>query len=345
MNNSMDVKTLDAAKTATAPVKTKMSEETRGLIYTIVSTVCYTISLSSLRGITNYPEVSSDWSIAVKELTTVACVTPLIVVQWLRGKFRFPTWRIVGLIILAGVTCQVLGARYHLASYAALGLALATPLIQAAQLLMASVLGVVFLKERVTKTRALALGLLVVAVWLLSGGASSLEREIAGKPIRLGAGLVFVILTAFGYSSELSIMRGYLRGGDAPSSTPDDEKASQFALTSLTMVGITGVGLLICGSILTFERGLDAWLSPPPICWAFVLTAGVCNMIGFYFQIESLRRLFVLKQTIVANVQTLLLALLGIFVYHEAFTWVVALGFVLVLVAVWLAGSEKQNAE
>ena len=140
-------------------------------------------------------------------------------------------------------------------------------------------------------------------------------------------------------------MRGYLRGGDAPSSTPDDEKASQFALTSLTMVGITGVGLLICGSILTFERGLDGWLSPPPICWAFVLTSGVCNMIGFYFQIESLRRLFVLKQTIVANVQTLLLALLGIFVYHEAFTWVVALGFVLVLVAVWLAGSEKQNAE
>ena len=68
-------------------------------------------------------------------------------------------------------------------------------------------------------------------------------------------------------------------------------------------------------------------------------------MIGFYFQIESLRRLFVLKQTIVANVQTLLLTLLGIFPYREPRTWTVAVGLVLVLVAVWLAGSEKQNAE
>ena len=88
MNESMDVKTLEDAKTANAPVKKTMSEETRGLVYTIISTVCYTISLSALRGITNYPEVSSDWSIAVKELTTVACVTPLIVVQWLRGFSR-----------------------------------------------------------------------------------------------------------------------------------------------------------------------------------------------------------------------------------------------------------------
>jgi drug/metabolite transporter (DMT)-like permease len=103
------------------------------------------------------------------------------------------------------------------------------------------------------------------------------------------------------------------------------------------------VGLLICGSILTSERGLDGWLLSP-ICWAFVLTAGVCNMIGFYFQIESLRRLFVLKQTIVANAQTLLLTLLGIFAYREPLTWIVAVGLVLVFVAVWLAGAEKQNA-
>ena len=344
MGNSMDFKNRDDAKTAVASGKKKMSEEARGLYYTIISAVSYTISLTALRGITNYPEVSSDWSIAVKELTTVVCVTPFILAQCFRGKYKFPTWRVIGLIALAGATCQILGARNHLAAYAALGLALATPLIQAAQLLTSSVFGAVFLKERVTRTRALALGLLVVAVWALSGGASGLETEIAGKPIRLVAGLVFVTLTALGYSSQLSIMRGFLRHDVGEDSTSGSKGASLSAPTSLTMVGVTGVGLLVCGSVLTVERGLEGWLSPPPICWALVLTSGVCNMIGFYFQIESLRRLFVLKQTIVANVQTLLLTLLGIFAYREPLTWTVAVGLVLVLVAVWLAGAEKQSA-
>ena len=345
MNESKDVKTVDDAKTTDAPVKKKMSEETRGLCYTIVSALCYTVSLSALRGIGNYPEVSSDWSIAVKELTTVACVTPVILVQWLRGKYRFPSWRIIGLILLAGATCQILGARNHLAAYAALGLALATPLVQAAQLLMSSFFSAVFLKERVTKTRALALAILVVAVWTLSMGHGSIEEQIAGKPLRLGAGLLFVTLTALGYSSQLSIMRGFLRGDDASDSASGDQKASQFALTSLSMVGVTGVGLLVCGAVFTYQQGFAAWLSPPPICWKLVWLAGVCNMIGFYFQIESLRRLFVLKQTLVANAQTLLLAILGLVWFHESFTWTVGLGLVLVLVGVWLAGAEKQRAE
>ena len=62
------------------------------------------------------------------------------------------------------------------------------------------------------------------------------------------------------------------------------------------------------------------------------------------FPDRDLRRLFVLKQTIVANAQTLLLTLLGIFAYREPLTWIVAVGLVLVFGAVWLAGAEKQSA-
>lgn len=331
----------EASVVPEVPVKKGMSEETRGLVYTICSALSYTISLSMLRGITNYPEVSSDWSIAVKELTTVACVLPFIIVQWSRGRYRFPTWGVFGTLVLSGITCQAIGARNHLLAYAAIGLALATPLIQALQLIMSSIFGAVWLKERVTRTKLVALVLLIVAVWLLSGGNVSLDAQVAGRPIRLGLGLLLVTLTAFGYSSQLLMMRRVLRQPKTPDSEPGTLNANLYAPTTLAMVTVTGVGVLVCGGCLTVERGVDAWLAPPPICWLFALIAGFANMIGFYFQIESLRRLFVLKQTMIANVQTIALTLLGIVLYHEAFTWTIGLGVILVGAGVTLASLKN----
>ena len=340
----MSAKVLEKTSTDDLDVKKTRFEENKGFLYAVISALCYTVSLSSLRGLTNYPDVSSDWSIAVKELTTVFCVAPVILVQYCRGKFRFPTWKVLFLITFAGVACQLVGARNHLIAYAALGLALATPLIQAVQLIVTSLFGALWLKESVTKSRLCALVLLIVAVWLLSGGNVSLDATIAGKPIRIGLGLFCVFLTALGYATQLSVTRKLL---GTPKTTPEEEarsgRANEYLPTSLNMVAITGVGALICGACLTFERGPAAWLAPPAPCWGFVLTAGVANMIGFYFQTESLRRLFVLKQTMVANAQTITLTLAGLLFFHEKFTWTIAVGAILVAVGVAVAGMEHDN--
>lgn len=325
-------------KNAETAKRRGISEETRGFLYAIISSLCYTISLSSLRGITNYPEVSSDWSIAVKELVTVACITPFILVQWIRGKYKFPNLKTWGLIIFAGVVCQALGARNHLLAYAALGLALATPLIQASQLIMSSLIGAFWLKERVTKSKIVALVLLIVAVWLLSGGNTSLDMNVAGKPVRLGFGLLCAILTALGYSMQLSTMRKVLR---QPKKDSNGAVSDFYAPTTLGMVIVTGVGALVCGGFLTANEGLDAWVAPPAPCWKFVITAGVANMIGFWFQIEGLRRLFVLKQTMIANAQTITLVLFGFLFFHEPFTWTIGIGAIMVALGVAIAGMDK----
>ncbi len=64
-------------------------------------------------------------------------------------------------------------------------------------------------------------------------------------------------------------------------------------------------------------------------------------MVGFYFQIESLRRLYLLKQTMIANAQTVLLAIFGFVFFHETFNLATCVGIALVVVGVAVAGFSK----
>lgn len=316
------------------PLK-KLSPETLGFCSALCSAVCYTVSLGAMRGLTEY-QVSPYWSLAIKEFTIVACVMPIIIVQALRGKYHF-RWSAFLALLAAGFSCEVVGSIPHLMAYAFIGLALATPLIQAAQLIFSSIVGALWLKERVTPSKIVALVLLIVAVFLLSGSGN--EGAIAGKEMRLGLGVLCTISTAIGYCGQLSIMRRVTRepSEEDLKKNPNYQKTP----TSLVMVSVTGVGVVVCGVLLTCQQGFGAWLEPEPACWKYVLTAGVANMFGFFFQIESIRRLFVLKQALVATAQTATLCLLGVTMFGEAFGLVTAVGLALVLAGVVISGFSK----
>lgn len=316
----------------TQTTQKKLSPETVGFWCALASAVCYTISLSAMRGLTNY-DVSPLWSLGVKETVTVVCVMPYIIIQTLRGKYRFQ-WSAFWALLCAGFVCQVFGAIPHLWAYAVIGLTLATPLVQAAQLIFSSIIGAVWLKERVTRSKIVALVLLIIAVFLLSGVGS--DDMIAGKEIRLGLGVLLTMCTALGYCGQLSIMRCVLR-------EEDNQKKSDRVRTptTLVMVAVTGAGVVVCGIVLTAQKGVGVWLEPPVECWKFAITAGLVNMAAFALQIESLRRLYILKQALIATAQTAALCLVGVFVFGEAFGILTALGIALVLAGVIVSSFSK----
>lgn len=313
----------------------KWKPETVGFCGALASAIFYTISLSSMRGLTNY-DVSPLWSLGVKELVSVCCVTPVIVVMALRGKYRF-RWGAFWALVAAGASCEIVGSIPHLWAYAAIGLALATPLILAAQLISSSVVGAVWLKERVTKSKVVALILLVVAVFLLGGNDPG--EAIAGKETRLGLGLFFCLCTSIGYSGQLAIMRRVLRDDQDEEKTKNPDWIR--TPTTLVMVTVTGVGVVVCGILLTVQEGPGVWLEPPIECWRIVVTAGIANMIGFYLQIESLRRLYVLKQTLIASAQAAALCLVGVTLFGEPFGILTGVGVALVLAGVIVSGFSK----
>ena len=231
----------------------------------------------------------------------------------------------------------MVGSIPHLLAYAAIGIAIATVVIQASQLIFSSIVGAVWLKERISVSKFVALALLIVAVALL-GFSDTNGGQIAGKDMRLGLGIFLSALTALGYAGQLSIMRRVIRDEE-----PDGREKSEAERvpTSFVMVAVVGVGVVDCGALLTLQEGFRVWIEPPAACWKIVLTAGVANMLGFFFQIEGLRRLYVLKQTLVATAQTATLCLLGIFLFGEPFGWTTGLGIALVIAGVVVSGFSK----
>lgn len=315
----------------------RWSDEALGFASALISAPCYSASLFCMRGLTEYADVSSDWSLVVKEMTTVICIAPFIVVQWLRGRYRFPTAAVVALLVGAGFMCQFVGARPHFWSYAAIGLALSTPLVQALQLIGTSAIGAFWLKEKVTKTKAAAILTLILAVSLLGlSQAGDGTGEIAGRQMRIGFGLFCVFCAALGYSTQMTMMRKALRDR-----TLDGKPDAVRTPTTLAMVTVTGVGAIIFATFLTLERGVGAFWAPPAACWGLALGAGVANMIGFYFQIEGIRRIYASKSTLVAASQTLVLSVLGIAFFGEPLNAAVVAGLTLVAVGVGLAGFSK----
>lgn len=315
----------------------RWSDETIGFASALISAPCYSASLFCMRGLTEYADVSSDWSLVIKEMTTVVCIAPFILIQWLRGRYRFPTAAVVALLLGAGFMCQFVGARPHFWSYAAIGLALSTPLVQALQLIGTSAIGAFWLKEKVTKTKAAAILTLILAVALLGlSQAGDGTGEIAGQRMRIGFGLFCVFCAAFGYSSQMTMMRKALRDR-----TLDGNPDAVRTPTTLAMVAVTGVGALVFATCLALDRGLGAFVAPPGACWGLALGAGIANMIGFYFQIEGVRRLYASKSTLVAASQTIVLSALGIAFFGEPLNAAVVAGLTLVAVGVGLAGFSK----
>ncbi len=328
---------MEAAETGGATIfGRRWSDEAIGFASALISAPCYSASLFCMRGLTEYPDVSSDWSLVVKEITTVICVAPFIAVQWLRGRYRFPTAAVVALLLGAGFMCEFVGARPHFWSYAAIGLALSTPLVQALQLIGTSAIGAFWLKEKVTKTKAAAILALILAVSLLGASQAGGAGEIAGRQMRIGFGLFCVFCAALGYSTQMTMMRKALRDR-----TLDGKPDAVRTPTTLAMVSVTGVGAAVFATCLALDRGLGAFVAPPAACWGLALGAGVANMIGFYFQIEGVRRIYASKSTLVAASQTLVLSVLGIAFFGEPLNAAVVAGLTLVAVGVALAGFSK----
>lgn len=315
----------------------RWSDETVGFACALISAPCYSVALFLMRLLTESPDVSSDWSLVVKEMTTVVCVVPFILIQWLRGRYRFPSAAVCATLLGAGFMCEFVGARPHFWSYAAIGLALSTPLIQALQLIGTSAIGAFWLKEKVTKTKAAAIVALILAVSLLGlSQAGDGTGEVAGRQMRIGFGLFCVFCAALGYSTQMTMMRKALRNR-ALDGKPDAARTP----TTLAMVSVTGVGALVFATCLTLDRGVAAFFEPPVALWLPAIGAGIANMIGFYFQIEGVRRLYASKSTLVAASQTLVLSAFGIAFFDEPLNAAVVGGLILVAVGVGLAGFSK----
>ena len=336
-----------------------------GFLFCLASSAFYTLSLLLLRLMTNYQQVSLDWTLCLKESVTVLVVGTFILVSSLRGRYRRPTLRTIGVLILAGLFCELIGARSHLKSYALIGIVLAAPLMQSFQLIGTAGIGALFLREKVTWLKAFSILLLIVAVALLSlspmlmgsfgffiPSDTSVVPPMNGPPLygelMFLWGIFATLLAGLGYSLHLTLIRSVLRhnrpesgvssDAEKPVETPSDRRTP----ISAVMFLVTLTGMIVFGSCLMLERGFDGfWRDIPSECWGIVLLSGVLNLCGYYFQNRGIELVSAATGALVAVSQICLLTVFGILFFHEPSNALIWLGLAMTIVGVLLGGLSK----
>ena len=129
----------------------------------------YTVANASLRHLGDL-DAPIDWCIAVKEAIAVAILAPWVIFRLIRGRYRFQSKRLLLILVIASLICEVFGAQNQLVAYAFVGLVIASPILQSCQLIATALIGNHFLNDKISRSKWIAMSLLLGAVFLLSFG-------------------------------------------------------------------------------------------------------------------------------------------------------------------------------
>lgn len=118
---------------------------------------------------------------------------------------------------------------------------------------------------------------------------------------------------------------------------------SPFPVT-LMMGIVLGVGLIVFGLFLWGKRGPAGFYQvPDPAVWYFVALSGICNMVGFFFQIQGLRRTTAIQASLIAISQMLVLSLVGFAFFGEPINLLVVLGLTLTVCGVFMSAKPENH--
>jgi drug/metabolite transporter (DMT)-like permease len=293
-----------------------------GTLCGLFSAAGYTAANICLRSVAACDPI---WVCAVKPWPTAVLTLPwLLWLAW-QGRRVLPEFKVLAAIFGAGLVGQVAGNISFQWALGQIGLALAVPLCLGGMIFSAAVLGRLLLHEQVTLRTALSLGLLLLAVIVLSLGGEAAELAVReelhastspANPWLVVAGVLAGCFSGLAYS-VLSVAIRYcvIQGASLPITLFTVSLAGILSLTLLAWLRIGAAGMLA-----TSSRDLN-WM----------LGAGVWNAISFLALTLAIKATGVVYVNALNATQALLAALAALVVFHEAATPWLAVGVVLTI--------------
>jgi drug/metabolite transporter (DMT)-like permease len=277
----------------------------------LFSAFVYTCSNSFLRAVDTCDPV---WVSAVKAVPTVIFMGIVIAILLIRGQRVLPPLPMLAAIAIGGLIGQLGGNISFQWALGQVGVALTVPLSLGGMILGAAILGRVFLYEPVTPKAALALGLLLLAICVLSLGAQAAGKAVSQVPVpwwRVVGGVAAACMSGLAYSILNVILRYCVtRGAPLP--------ATLFTVSIVGLVTLTCIAWLRKG-----QAGLFAMTGQE---LALMLAAGVCNTVAFVSLTKSLQLTSVVYVNALNATQATLAALAGVLIFREALSPWLALG-------------------
>ncbi len=297
-----------------------------GTAFCIGSAVGYTASNICMRQLSQLlPGYDwAMWSICNRELVSVVVAGPWLLWAALRwGLPRVPL-RGLGMLILVGLAVQV-GANLSLQwSFGVVGLAVAIPAMFALMIIASAVLGRLLLGEPVTRRTLLsialllgALGLLGIATYTARGSGNLAIHSLGRLALGIGApcltGTIFALLT-------ITIRHTVTR---------------EMPLSVIVFV-TTAMGVVSLGPLSVWRLGLPALQATTPGAWAWMLSAGVFNLLAFLAIIKGLQLTTAVHANMLNATQVAMGAVAGLVGFGEPVTVWLVFGLVLTVAGVVL---------
>jgi drug/metabolite transporter (DMT)-like permease len=276
--------------------------------------------------------------------------------------------RLVLLIIIAAIVCQLIGAQLHVLGFAIIGLIITAPLVQSATLLGVAIIGYFIFGESLSRWRKIAIAVLIVAMTVLSIGKALVAEPQDESTVSAGLFLLVAlgtIVAGIAYSVYIVMMRyvmrqhwkddnsarlsfkfrhwiGHDRNPVKLPGQPGEKFYAPFPVT-LAMVIVLAVGMVIFGTILYSKQGVAGFYTAPDFAWRFMLISGVCNLLGFFFQLQGLRMTSAVQASLIAVSQILLLSLVGYWFFAEAINVIVMIGLGLTVYGVFMSAKPERR--
>lgn len=233
-----------------------------------------------------------------------------------REKLRI-RWRDLWCFLGTGVVSLLLFSYCYFRTMSMVSLAVAGVLLYTAPVFV-MLMSILLFRERMTLPKLLALVMAVAGCTLVSGVGSGESMQLPGLLLGLGAGFFYALYSIF---SRYAIQRGY----------------DSWTITFYTFLFCAAGCALVCdwqviGTAVSSDRGL----------WPWVLAMGLTTGFGAYLLYTwGLQRIESSRASILASVEPVVAALVGVFVFGESISPAGVAGIALVLGAIVVLSLPK----
>jgi len=270
-----------------------------------VSALGYTAANGFLKAAAE-ADLAAIWVSSVKTLPTVVGALPWLIWSWHRGQRLFPARRVVLELLAAGLVGQLAGNVLFQWSLGVVGLAITVPLCFGAIICSSVVLGRIWLHESVTPATLFSVGLIIVAIWILSLSADDaydpiLQQSVAPRLIAMA------VVAACCAGSAYGLLGMVIRRASI-------ENASVAATTFL----VAGIGAISLNVLSWNYQGWEGIQQTTQGQWTLMISAGICNFIAFVALTRALQITSLIFVNVINASQVAMAAVMGVLIFGEA---------------------------
>ena len=307
------------------PTSATFAPAAAGALYCIAAALLYTMSNICLRKLA----VGGDGLrvIAIRE-----SITPLLIGPWLalcawRGQRILPRGRVLLLLVLTGLATELIGNIGSFWALGIIGLAIEIPVVVGVTITSATILGRIFLGERVPPRSVLALAILVVSIVLLNLGAGDANHAMAAHaPILAGSfWVVSAILVTCAAGVAFGLLSLSIRVAVTNRVTPE-----------AAVVTIAIFGPLCLAPIAFCRSGFQQCLTMSGYGFGLTLLNGLLNTAAFLCLSKGLQRTTIVHANVVNASQIAMATVAGLLLFAEPLGGMLIAGVALTIFGVVL---------